>query len=134
MSFNPGGGGGIAAATDVALSNPTNNQALAYDSAVQKWKNSTISGSGAVTAAVSTATGGEVTLTPGTSAQLTKLKSTLVSGLTFTLATGADNSVFELSFIDTVFNGQTITIGSDTFAYPTYVKYVSISSVWERVI
>lgn len=42
MSFNPGGGGGIAQASDVALSNPLNNDALTYDSAVQKWENTTL--------------------------------------------------------------------------------------------
>lgn len=42
MSFNPGGGGGVSSAADVALSNPTNNDAFTYDSATQKWKNAQI--------------------------------------------------------------------------------------------
>lgn len=45
MSFNPGGGGGISGASDVALNNPTNDQALAYNSTTQKWANRTLSGS-----------------------------------------------------------------------------------------
>lgn len=43
MGFNPGGGSGggnISGAGDVALSNPTNNQLLAYDASSTKWKNS----------------------------------------------------------------------------------------------
>lgn len=38
MSFNPSGGA-LSGATDVALSNPANNQAFGFDSAVQKWRN-----------------------------------------------------------------------------------------------
>lgn len=133
MSFSPGGGGGISSASDVVLSNPANSQALTYDSTVQKWKNGFISGAN-YTAAVNTSTSGSVTLTPGSSAQMNKFKATLTGGLTITLVVGTDNSVFELSFIDTVFNGQTVTIGTDSFAYPTYVKYVQIGGAWERVL
>lgn len=44
MGFGGGGGNGsIANGTDVALSNPTNNQVLTYDSSVQKWRNATSS-------------------------------------------------------------------------------------------
>ena len=39
MGFNPGGGGGIAGASDVALSSPANNQLLAYEASSAKWKN-----------------------------------------------------------------------------------------------
>lgn len=132
MSFNPGGGGGISGATDVFLSSPTNGQALTYDSGVQKWRNAAVAAG--LTAAVSTTTSGSITLTPGSSAQLTKLKSTLTGNVTVTLASGADNSYFDLSFIETVFGAYTVTIGSDSFAYPTYVRYVRIGGAWERVL
>lgn len=42
MGFNPGGNGGIYGASDVAFSNPSDEQALTYDSATQKWSNSTL--------------------------------------------------------------------------------------------
>lgn len=42
MSFNPGGGGGISAASDIAFSNPAQNDTLTFDSAVQKWRNQTL--------------------------------------------------------------------------------------------
>lgn len=44
MSFSPGGGGGISAASDVALSNPSNNQVLTYNGSTGKWANATPSG------------------------------------------------------------------------------------------
>lgn len=51
MSFNPGGGGGISGASDVALSTPQNSQVLTYDSSVAKWKNqNSAGGSSAATA------------------------------------------------------------------------------------
>lgn len=91
-------------------------------------------GGSTFTAAVSTTTTGTITLTAGTSAQLTKLKSTLTGNVTIALAGTIANTVFELSFIDTVFSGRTITINGDVFSYPTYVKYVYIGSSWERVL
>lgn len=91
-------------------------------------------GGGGFTAAVSTITTGMLTLTVGASAQLTKLKSTLSGNVTVSFTNASQHAVFELSFIDTVFNGRTVTIGSDVFSYPTYVKYVYIGSSWERVI
>lgn len=39
MSFSPGAGGGIASATDVALSNAADAHILTYDGATAKWKN-----------------------------------------------------------------------------------------------
>lgn len=39
MSFNQGGASGLAAASDVALSSPADNQVLGYNSAVGKWQN-----------------------------------------------------------------------------------------------
>lgn len=43
MGFSPNGGN-LSGAGDVALSSPSNAQALTFDSAVQKWRNATISG------------------------------------------------------------------------------------------
>lgn len=39
MSFNPGGGGGISGATDVAFSSVADDQVLTYDAAIAKWRN-----------------------------------------------------------------------------------------------
>lgn len=45
MSFGVGGSSSsISSSTDVALSNPTNNHILTYDSGIAKWKNSPIHG------------------------------------------------------------------------------------------
>ena len=46
MGFNPGGGGGISGATDVALNSPQDNQSLTYDNSSSKWVNETVSGGG----------------------------------------------------------------------------------------
>lgn len=48
MTFGGSGGGSssIAGSSDVALSNPANNEVLAYDSGVQKWKNAASAGAG----------------------------------------------------------------------------------------
>ncbi len=139
MGFGGGSGGSstIGSATDVALSNPSNGQVLAYDGSVGKWKNAAASGGSSFTAAKDTAASGAVTLTAGTSAQLTKFTGTLTADRTVTLSGTTANAVFELSFIDTLFSGHTITVTNGTFShvfsYPTYVKYVYISG-WERVI
>jgi hypothetical protein len=42
MAFNPGGGGGISGASDVALSSVADNHILAYNGAVAKWRNQAI--------------------------------------------------------------------------------------------
>ena len=39
MAFNPGSGGGISTANDVALSNPQSNQVLTYNTSTAKWFN-----------------------------------------------------------------------------------------------
>jgi len=44
MGFNPGGSGGIAGASDVALSGVQDNEVLTYDSASSKWQNDVTSG------------------------------------------------------------------------------------------
>lgn len=54
MGFGGGSGGGssVAGSSDVALSSPTNNDVLTYDSTSSKWKNAIGgSGGGAVTVA-----------------------------------------------------------------------------------
>jgi hypothetical protein len=40
MAFNPGGGGGVSGASDVALSGVADKHVLTYDGAIAKWKNS----------------------------------------------------------------------------------------------
>jgi len=61
MGFNPGGGGGIAGATDVAFSGLQDNQVLTYDSPSSKWQNQAgvssggeVNGTAYVTVAAST--------------------------------------------------------------------------------
>src|SRR5208282_1308597 len=49
-----GGGGTLASLTDVALSSPTNGQALLYNSTSSKWQNTTLSGGGGGTLAALT--------------------------------------------------------------------------------
>lgn len=46
MGFNPGGGGAISAATDVALNSPQDDQVLTYEELSAKWQNQTIASSG----------------------------------------------------------------------------------------
>ena len=50
MGFNPAGGA-ISGATDVALSNPANNQVLTYNSGVAKWQNQNAAAGGNVSIA-----------------------------------------------------------------------------------
>jgi hypothetical protein len=136
MGFNPGNGGSssISGSTDVFINNIQTGQVLTYD--VNIWKN--LAASGGITAAKNTATSGNVTLTAGTSAILNKYAATLSANRTITLASASANAWFELSFIDTVFGGFTLTVTDGTFShvfsYPTYVKYVYIGSAWERVL
>ena len=56
MGFNPGGGGGIAGASDVAFSGLQDNEVLTYDSASSKWQND-VSAGGAGTATAAGAAG-----------------------------------------------------------------------------
>lgn len=137
MGFTPGVGK-ISELNDTFLSSPADNQVLTYDAALTKWKNLAPSGGSALTGAKDTAASGNSTLTAGSSAVLNKYTGALTSNRTITLAAAAANSYFELSFIDTIFNGFTITITNGTFShafsYPTYTKYVSIAGTWERVL
>lgn len=125
----------IQASTDTFISAPVDGQTLVYSNT--KWRNGAAGGT-ALTAAKNTATSGTVTLTAGTSASLTKFAATLSADRTITLAGTTANTSFELSFIETDFNGHTITITngsfSHVFSYPTFVRYVYISGAWERVL
>lgn len=141
MGFSGGGSGSssISGSSDTFLSNLINNDTLVYNSATSKWNNGQVSaGGGGLTAAKNTATSGVVTLTWGSSAQLTKFASTLSADRTITLAGTTANAYFDLSFIEMDFNGHTITVTNGTFShafsYPTYVRYVYISGAWERVL
>lgn len=141
MSFGgggSGGGGSIQTSSDVFLSSPSNNQVLSYNSGTLKWVNATPSGGASLAAAKDTAASGNVTLTSGSSAQLNKYAATLSANRTITLAGTTANAYFDLTFIETDFNGFTITVTNGTFShvfsYPTYVRYVYISGAWERVL
>lgn len=141
MTFGAGGGGGISnisGAADVAISNKQNGQVLAYDSGIDKWRNGAASGGAGLTASKDTAVSGNVTLTAGTSAVLTKFAGSLTANRTITLSGTVANAYFDISLIDTTFNGFSITVTNGTFShqfsYPTFVKYVYIGSAWERVL
>ena len=126
----------IQSSTDTFISAPVDGQTLVYSNT--KWRNTAAGSGSAFTAAKNTATSGAVTLAAGTSASLTKFAATLSSDRTITLAGTTANTSFELSFIETDFNGHTITITngsfSHVFSYPTFVRYVYISGAWERVL
>lgn len=138
MGFSSGGSSvpSIATSSDVSFSNLANGQVLSYDLATQKWKN--VLSSAGLTAAKDTAASGAATFTAGTTANLTKFTGTLSANRTITLAAAAANSYFELSFIETSFNGFSVTVTNGTFShafsYPTFVKYVNIAGTWERVL
>ena len=125
----------IQASTDTFISAPTDGQTLVYSNT--KWRNGAAGGT-ALTASKNTATSGNLTLTSGSSASLTKFAATLSASRTITLAGTAANAYFDLTFIETDFNGYTITVTDGTFShvysYPTYVRYVYIGSSWERVL
>lgn len=137
MGFSPAGGA-ISGADDIAFSNPANGQVITYNGSTGLWINAATSGGTALTASKNTATSGNVTLTSGSSAQLNKFASTLSANRTITLAGTTANAYFDLTFIETDFNGFTITVTngsfSHVFSYPTYVRYVYIGSAWERVL
>lgn len=137
MPFS-GSGTGIQNADDVFFSSLANGQALVYDTATAKWQNQTIGGGSSYTVAKDTAASGNVTLTSGSSAVLTKFTGTLTADRTIILAGTAANAYFELSMIETVFNGYSITVTngvfSHAFSYQTYTKYAYIGSAWERVL
>lgn len=126
----------IQAAEDAFISTPTDGQTLVYSNS--KWRNAAGGSASSFTAAKNTATSGDLTLTSGSSAQLTKFTATLSANRTVTLAGTATNASFELSFIETDFNGFAITVTNGTFShafsYPTYARYVYIGSAWERVL
>lgn len=125
----------IQASTDSFISNPADGQTLIYSNT--KWRNAT-SGTTGLTATKNTATSGALTLTSGSSATLTKFAATLSANRTITLAGTTANAYFDMTFIETDFNGFTITVTNGTFShvysYPTYVRYVYISGAWERVL
>lgn len=141
MGFSGGGSGSssIAGSSDAYLSGLVNNDTLIYNGTTAKWNNVQATSTGAIlSAAKNTTTSGSVTLTAGSSAQLTKFAATLAADRTITLADAVANAYFDMSFIETDFNGHTVTITNGTFShvfsYPTYVRYVYISGAWERVL
>ncbi|MDB5180462.1 MAG: hypothetical protein JWO54_220 [Candidatus Saccharibacteria bacterium] len=136
MGFSPGGSGSIATSSDVSFSNLASGQVLTYDTTTQKWKN--VAASAGLLASKDTAASGNSTFTAGSTANLTKFTGTLSADRVITLAAAAANSYFDLSFIDTVFNGFSVTISNGTFShsfsYPTFIKYLNIAGTWERVL
>lgn len=59
LGLNPGGGGATSLVDllDVSISNPSNGQALVYNSTTQKWENMNVSGGGGTVTQISTGTG-----------------------------------------------------------------------------
>lgn len=91
------GGGSIASAADVAVSNPVNNQALTYNSTVQKWQNSTISGSGIESVNTVASSGASVTLPDITIASLHTV--TLTANCTFIFPTATAGKSFSVRLV-----------------------------------
>ena len=131
-------GGSISGSSDVFLSSPANNDTLSYNSTNLKWVNTTPGAGSGFTALKNTASSGAITLTAGASASLTKFAATLSANRIVTLSGTTANASFELSFIETDFNGFTVTVTNGVFShaysYPTFVRYVYIGSAWERVL
>lgn len=69
MSFSPGGGGGISAATDVFFNTPVTGNYLGYNTSNQKWENRTLTGY----AALSTGGGQESVVTNAAASGATTL-------------------------------------------------------------
>lgn len=140
MPYSGSGSGNssIAGASDTFLSSLAGGDTLTYNSSTAKWNNGPANGGTTLTATKNTTTSGALTLTAGSSATLTKFAATLSANRTITLAGTTANAYFDLTFIETDFNGFTITVTNGTFShvysYPTYVRYVYIGSSWERVL
>jgi len=136
MGFSPAGGK-MSGASDVAFNNPANGHVITYNGTTGLWSNAAPSGGG-LTATKNTATFGNVTLTSGSSSSLQKFAATLSADRTITLVGTTANAGFDLSFIETNFNGFSVAVTNGTFthvfSYPTYLRYVYIGSAWERVL
>lgn len=144
MGFGSGGGGAasIGTSTDVALSNPANNQVLTYDSGVGKWVNAatsvTLSGvvsgpsgttvfaNGASAPADTSNGGGEVYFNAGNSGSAITLslangnvqRVVLTANATLTLTSPASNSFRSLLLLIV----QDAT-GSRTMTWPASVRW-----------
>lgn len=122
MSFNPGGGGGISAATDVFLSAPASGNFLGYNTGTAKWQNGTLTGYAALvngggqetvsTVAASTAT---TTLDLATG-NIFNVTQSLNTTFAFTGATSGKACSFSL------YRKQDAT-GGRTVAWPASVKW-----------
>lgn len=82
MAFNSGGGGGIAQASDVALSGVANNQVLAYDGTSVKWTNKNQAGAAPHTHTISDVNGLQAALDSKTSAGALYIDGIITEGQT----------------------------------------------------
>ncbi len=133
MGFNPGGGGSgsIGGSSDVALSNPANNDVLAYDISTSKWKNAPVHGGG------NTST---TTVTTDTTAQAgqTLLVDTASSDVTITLPApqpqqapievikvSGDAHQITIVCSGATFNGNAVVTTDIQFTGATFIAYGS---------
>lgn len=115
MSFSPGGGGGIAAATDVFFNTPVTGNYLGYNTTNQKWENRTLTGYAALT----TGGGQETVVTNAAATGATTLNLsngnvfdvTLTGNVTFTFsgATASKACAFSLYRRQDATGGRTVT-------------------------
>jgi len=144
MSYGGASGGAsrISTASDAALSNPANGQALLYDASTQKWTNGAILASTTVTRTVTTATtlasnDGVVFVDP-TSAAFTVTLPTAVgfSGRYTVTSTGSSSNVVTVATTSsqTIDGASTVTVGTQASG-ATYksVDVVSNGSNWRIV-
>lgn len=122
MGFGPGGGGSssIGTSSDVALSNPADNEVLTYDAGTGKWKNAVVNGGGSTPDATTT-TKGKIQLAgdlAGTADAPT------VPGLA---AKANDNAVVKLSGDQSIAGNKTIT-GTLTVPTPTAAGHSTTKS------
>lgn len=107
MGFNPAGGA-LSGASDVALSNPANNQAMGYDTGIQKWQNKSSSAIIAKEVVNFIANSGSATTLPDpTTATITSI--TLTANCTITMPATSQGLSFTLVVNQDATGGRTIT-------------------------
>jgi hypothetical protein len=109
MSFNPGGGGKISTASDVAMNNPADGQVLKFNGSLTLWQNGTATGGSGTTVPKNTQTV-NYTLVLSDAGSCVELNS--ASAITLTIPTNAS-----VAFpVDTVLEIYQMGLGQVTIA------------------
>lgn len=114
MAFNPGGGG-ISAATDVALSAPSNAQLLGYDASIGKWKNFPRSAQLTENVFIQASGGSSETIPDMTTATITSIRLD-AANCVLTFPTAGSGKSFLLTLIQDASGNRTVT-------WPSGVKW-----------